>query len=904
MSLHRILIVPGVALLYFVGAMLGHLLAIPPNFAAPVWPAAGFALAAIMLIPGILPVIGIFLGAVAANSINLAYEAFPSFDALAPGLFISLGSTVQAVIQGMVYRRFIGEDSRWGAPGVLVRFTLMIAIACSTVAATVGVITLYSAGVVTDTYVAFTWVTWLIGDAVGVLLVAPVANVVFSNPDFKRRQKIRSLIPFAAILAMVYLLFLKSLGDAEEKRYQTLQAEADHLANTIQTRLEISENKLSAYAALFVASDYVSREEFNHFSDLIMKEDSVFHGIGWTEAVDHAGRLKWEEYFRTHGFPDYVFTEFAEDGSLQPAAERDLYYPVLYIYPFELNKRAFGLNLAANEARRTALVNAAKLGKPVATAPIVLAQETQQQKAIIVYKPVFNPVDKSLVGYASGVMRLEGILGDSFERARQANLSFNLTDITDGGKRLYEAESRNQNHLVDFVYYRDFGTRNYEIEIFPSADYTYEADDWSSYVILTGGFIIAALFLAFTMTTAGTIESISLKVREKTSELEIAAQQANAASLAKSSFLANISHELRTPMNAIIGFLHLVLRTPLTPEQKRYLKNAQLASDTLLALINQTLDYAKIEAGKMELEVSVVDIRLIAEKMQALFGQVAQDKRLDFSIDIQESVPEQLEGDYLRTEQIVLNLLSNAFRFTSVGSVSLSFAYMAATHTLQIRVRDTGIGIPKEKLDHIFTAFGQVDVTTSREYGGTGLGLSICKRIASLMDGDILVRSTEGMGSEFCANLSLKEISQPLPVRRPIESIGLEEEDLPLTGCRILVVEDVAMNQIITRELLAGFGAASDIAENGVEALHQLRDGMEYDAVLMDIQMPVMDGYQATRRIRDDISASLPVIGMTANAMDSDIEQCLAAGMNAHVAKPVDPQRLLEVLISVCRVRQ
>lgn len=893
--MYPILVVALVAVLYFVGAMLGHSLAIPPNFAAAVWPAAGVALASVMLLRGLAPAIGILIGAIVANTLNVSAGDTTEWSALIPGICISIGSVLQATAQWYLYRHFIGRDASWSDPSVLVRFSLLVAIGGSTIAATIGVTTLYFAGVITESQLPFNWVTWLIGDAVGVLLIAPAAHVIFSNRHYSLSQKLQILLPFVVILCVVYLLFLKSIGYAEERRTQILRSDADHLARTIESRLVISENKLSAYAAFFVASEKVYQDEFNEFSSIIMANDDVFHGIGWTEVLDDDGRRQWEEYFRANGYPDYQFMELGANGSLAPAKPRDLYYPVLYIYPFEQNRRAFGLNLAANPARKTALLDAAKLRRPIATAPIVLAQETEKQKAIIMYNPVFSPVSQELLGYASGVMRLDGILGESFERASQASLQFNLYDVTDERQPLYESPEQPDSVDHVFSYPELFGNRAYELQIYPGKLYPHEGGDWSSYVILTGGFIIAALFLAFVMITTGTIENISRKVKEKTSELMVAAQQANAANEAKSAFLANISHELRTPMNAIIGFIHLVLKSPLNAEQKRYLRNASMASDTLLALINQTLDYAKIEAGKMELEDGPVNIRRTEEKMQALFGQLAAEKHLRFLTAVDQSVPELLRGDYLRIEQIILNLLSNAFRFTSSGEVSLSFYYLADDGVLQIRVRDTGIGIPKEKLEHIFSAFGQVDVSTSREYGGTGLGLSISKRIAKMMNGDILVRSSVGMGSEFCVNLTLSEDTSPALVK-----VFTDHHAAPLAGANILVVEDVAMNQIITQELLKGFGAHAEIAGNGQEAVTLLRAGHTFDAVLMDIQMPVMDGYEATRIIRREISSDLPVIGMTANAMDSDIEHCRSLGMNAHIAKPVDPEVMLEVLRSVC----
>ena len=241
-----ILVIALVAVLYFIGAMLGHSLAIPPNFAAAVWPAAGIALASVMLIRGPGPAIGVLLGAVAANTINVSGGESFEWSALVPGVCISIGSLLQAMAQAHIYRRFIGEDASWSDPSVLVRFTLLVAVGGSMIAATVGVTTLYLAGVMPETQLPFNWVTWLIGDAVGVLLVAPAAHVIFRNSHYNATQKLQILLPFAVILAVVYLLFLKSIGYAEEKRTQILRSEADHLARTIESRLVISENKLSA----------------------------------------------------------------------------------------------------------------------------------------------------------------------------------------------------------------------------------------------------------------------------------------------------------------------------------------------------------------------------------------------------------------------------------------------------------------------------------------------------------------------------------------------------------------------------------------------------------------------------------------------------------------------------------
>ncbi|MEC9256641.1 MAG: ATP-binding protein, partial [Pseudomonadota bacterium] len=439
------------------------------------------------------------------------------------------------------------------------------------------------------------------------------------------------------------------------------------------------------------------------------------------------------------------------------ASHQDAYYPVLYIYPFEPNRRAFCLNLGANAERKVALDKAAIEHVPVATAPIVLAQETGKKRAILLYMPVFDlEDDEALVGYSSGVLKVSGILGESVFQSRQSGLYFNLYDVTEGERlTIYEAAEQAHSNLPMHSYDAYFGTRKYHLEIFPAENYVYGRNDWTSYVILTGGFVVATLFLVFVLTTTGQIETVRRQVELRTAELSDAVSRANAASDAKSAFLANMSHELRTPLNAINGFLKLVLDTALTPVQKNYLQKADLASVTLLGLINQTLNYAKIESGNMELEQSTVRMRSIARKMEALFGHIADESALDFRIKLANDVPEVLIGDELRIEQITLNLLSNAFKFTREGHIDLDISYEADDEKLQIRVTDSGVGIPADKMEHIFAAFGQADASISRRYGGSGLGLSISRRIAIMMKGDILVRSTEGQGSEFLAYLHL-----------------------------------------------------------------------------------------------------------------------------------------------------
>lgn len=880
-----------ITLAYFATARLGAALSIPPDFASSVWPAAGVALCAFLLAPTRIAMPAVLLGAIAANLYRTTGTFVDvSLLSVMTAVTIAVGSTAQAWFGAWLYRHYLGSSSRWDDPKLILRFFLIVVLLGCVVGATIGTSILLMRDYIPLSRLWFNWITWWAGDSIGVLLVTPMIQVMLAPlSSFSRSRKLKTFVPLALILIVIYGLFAKSVEYNQERMVDHLKSEADHFSRTIESRLVIAENKLTAYTALFLASNFVTQVEFNRFSERVMEEDDAFQGVGWTQVLNHDGRLKWEAYFRKNGYPEFEFKEQTSKGDIITAPERDEYYPVLYIHPLEDNRKAFGLNLAANSERKDALLLAEKNRARIATAPITLAQEEEQEKAIIVYSPVFSrDATPDLIGYASGVLRVSGILGNSADRATQAGLTFNLFDISGAEDvSLFEQRDNGYSHELVLSYIENFAGRQYRLDVSPGEDYQFVGDGWTSYVILTCGFIIAALFQLFALTTSGTIESVTRQVEAQTRELKHAVSKANAASEAKSAFLANMSHELRTPLNAIGGFIHLTLETDLTAKQRDFLQKSSLASETLLGLINQTLDYAKIESGNMELEVGDVNVRMVARKMEAMFSHIADEKHLEFRIEVDREVPALLLGDHLRIEQIVMNLLSNAFKFTAQGIIGLFFDYDEGR--LKIRVSDTGTGIPPEKREHIFLAFGQADASTSRCYGGTGLGLSISRRIANLMKGDITVKSQVGEGSEFHVYLMLEPSLET-------QASSIEElkdiKDISINGLHVLIVEDVVLNQILMQELLKSHGLTSTVAENGLLAINEIKNDPSIDMVLMDVQMPVMDGYEATRQIRL-LNPSIPIIGMTANAMESDVKACLDVGMNAHMAKPVDPDALM-----------
>jgi PAS domain S-box-containing protein len=425
-------------------------------------------------------------------------------------------------------------------------------------------------------------------------------------------------------------------------------------------------------------------------------------------------------------------------------------------------------------------------------------------------------------------------------------------------------------------------------------------------------YTVRNIFVNGQMQMLSIIRDVTLKKQEE-EQLHKEKERAEGAEIARrvgEQFLANMSHEIRTPMNAIVGFTDILLNTPLTPDQHQYLEAIKMSGDNLLVIINDILDFSRMRSGKIPIENRAFRLSQIITVCTELMLPKALEKGIKLTAQIDKNIPDELIGDSTRLNQVLLNLTSNAIKFTAKGEVTINIKLLSGREPaspekkdeieLELTVKDTGIGIPKDKLATIFEAFTQADTDTARRYGGTGLGLAIVKQLADLQGGSVAVSSEEGKGSCFYFRIKYIVADSRQPIANIHQPSAINQK---IKNLNVLLVEDNDMNQLLEKKILNDWGWNVETVENGVEAIDKLRI-KDFDIILMDIQMPEMDGYEATRKIRNKLQApksNIPILGMTAHITPEEEAKCYNAGMNGYISKPFDTHSLYSKIADIVR---
>jgi len=494
----------------------------------------------------------------------------------------------------------------------------------------------------------------------------------------------------------------------------------------------------------------------------------------------------------------------------------------------------------------------------------------------------FNKGAEKMLGYRAeeviGIVSPEIIHDKSEVEKRAGELSEELHMVIEPGIDTFHVKAR-LNHIIDtheWTYICKDGTRII-VELSISALRDKEQN------------VIGYLGMAKDIT----------RQREAEKELRQAKLKAEESVILTETFLANMSHEIRTPMNAIIGFTDLLLKRNLPDTEKDYIRTVKVSGENLLRIINDILDISKIESGAMVFESHPMNIKEFFTSMNIMLSQKATEKGLYLSFDCDSNLPDKVNGDPTRLTQIIINLVGNAIKFTSKGGVAV-FAKLLKeeeqTCQIEFSVKDTGIGIPEDKQKQIFERFRQAETHTTRYYGGTGLGLSIAKQLVELQGGDISISSVVGEGSVFSFRLSFQKTNESVTIKN--ENAGKKFDIHQLAQFDILLVEDNPINVKFIESLFSEYNIKADVAENGKIAIEKVSD-KKYDIILMDIEMPVMNGYETTSAMRDKLKISTPIIAMTAHAMAGEKEKCLTRGMNDYISKPINTDALLEKMFGV-----
>ncbi|MDE2389214.1 MAG: CHASE domain-containing protein, partial [Betaproteobacteria bacterium] len=659
-----------------------------------------------------------------------------------------------------------------------------------------------------------------------------------------------------------------------------------------------------------------------------LKESQGVAGLSYNYWVRDQDRPLFEQA-QSGNIPGKPFriTELDAQGELTVASKRSEYIVVTYIAPLESNRKAVGYDIYSNPIRAEAIDRARHSGRPAATGLINLVQDQDNNAGILVLHPAYRQNFErngpehppEFIGFVVGALKIPDIVSSAVGNISTPGIVFQVRDSAgqSGNQLLFSSvPGIAANADLGWRTMLMMADRSWELIISPDADWLNAHRPWQAWALSFAGLLVASMLQLLMLVTTGrtlliqeTVDEQTAQLRANSEALRLAKVAAESANLAKSQFLANMSHEIRTPLNGVLGMAYL-LQMPDIKDSERldYARVIITSGNNLLTILNDILDLSKIEAGQIKLESHVFDPGQLMLETAELFAESASTKGLALDVSWHGKPRMQYRSDPLRISQMLANLVNNAIKFTPQGFVRIEARELksaAAETMLEFAVTDSGIGIPADKRDRLFKPFSQVDASTTRQYGGTGLGLSIVHNLARLLGGSAGFESQEGKGTRIWFRIRANpasaddmsdlaatgaKISGEVPVRKNSPEAGL-----------ILVAEDNAISRTVITALLENLGFRCKVVANGQEAVNAVMQGMQPALVLMDCEIPVMNGYQATEMIRqwerENGKVHLPIIALTANAFEDNRQRCLAAGMDDFLAKPVN-MNLLVVTIN------